>query len=128
MCHIPYLHSVAAGIQILLKPRGVLMFEDPYLGDIVQKTSYDQIYDEHAFYFSVASVSHLFGEHGLEVIDVQPQNVHGGSMRYVIAHKGARPVSAGCCMRSAQRRRRSAWTRTETYVELRAISSVRATS
>ena len=94
MCHIPYLHSVAAGIRILLKPRGVLMFEDPYMGDIVQKTSYDQIYDEHAFYFSVASISHLFGQHGLEVIDVQPQNVHGGSMRYVIAHKGARSVSA----------------------------------
>jgi methylation protein EvaC len=93
MCHIPYLHSVAAGIQILLKPGGVLIFEDPYLGDIVQKTSYDQIYDEHAFYFSVASVSHLFGEHGLEVIDVLPQEVHGGSMRYVIGHKGAHPIS-----------------------------------
>lgn len=93
MCHIPYLHSVAAGIQILLKPRGVLVFEDPYLGDIVQKASFDQIYDEHAFYFSVASVSHLFNEHGLEVIDVIPQNVHGGSMRYVISHKGAHPVS-----------------------------------
>lgn len=94
MCHIPYLHSVAEGIRILLKSQGVLMFEDPYLGDIVQKTSYDQIYDEHAFYFSVASVSHLFGEHGLEVIDVQPQPVHGGSMRYVLAHRGARAVKS----------------------------------
>lgn len=102
MCHIPYLHSVAAGIRILLKPRGVLMFEDPYLGDIVQKISYDQIYDEHAFYFSVASVSHLFGEHGLEVIDVLPQNVHGGSMRYVIAHKGARPVSTAVAAQRAK--------------------------
>ena len=54
MCHIPYMHSVMAGIGRLLKPNGVLMFEDPYLGDIVEKTSYDQIYDEHAFYFSVA--------------------------------------------------------------------------
>ncbi|MCK4752909.1 MAG: class I SAM-dependent methyltransferase [Planctomycetes bacterium] len=94
MCHIPYLHSVAAGIKLLLKPDGVLMFEDPYLGDIVEKTSYDQIYDEHAFYFSVASVSYLFEEHGLEVVDVMPQNVHGGSMRYVIAHKGAKDISA----------------------------------
>lgn len=102
MCHIPYLHSVAAGIRTLLKPRGVLVFEDPYLGDIVQKTSYDQIYDEHAFYFSVASISHLFGQHGLEVIDVQPQNVHGGSMRYVIAHKGARPVSAAVNVQRAK--------------------------
>ncbi len=102
MCHIPYLHSVAAGIRTLLKPRGVLVFEDPYLGDIVQRTSYDQIYDEHAFYFSVASISHLFGQHGLEVIDVQPQNVHGGSMRYVIAHKGARPVSAAVNVQRAK--------------------------
>lgn len=93
MCHIPYLHSVAEGIRLLLKPGGVLIYEDPYLGDIVEKTSYDQIYDEHAFYFSVASVSHLFGEHGMEVVDIAPQNVHGGSMRYVIAHKGSRPVS-----------------------------------
>jgi len=94
MCHIPYLHSVAAGVKILLKPDGVMIFEDPYLGDIIEKTSYDQIYDEHAFYFSVASVSYLFEQHDLEVVDVQPQNVHGGSMRYVIAHQGAHPVSS----------------------------------
>lgn len=93
MCHIPYLHSIAEGIRILLKPEGIFMFEDPYLGDIVEKTSYDQIYDEHAFYFSVASVSYLFAQHGLEVIDVKPQNVHGGSMRYSIATKGTRQVS-----------------------------------
>lgn len=93
MCHIPYLHSVAEGIRILLKPKGVLAFEDPYLGDIVEKTSYDQIYDEHAFYFSLASVSNLFGRHDLEVFDVQHQNVHGGSMRYLIGHKGARKAT-----------------------------------
>lgn len=93
MCHIPYLHSVAAGIKILLKPNGVLIFEDPYLGDIIEKNSYDQIYDEHAFYFSVTSISYLFEEHGLEVVDIMPQHVHGGSMRYVIAHKGTREVS-----------------------------------
>jgi len=93
MCHLPYLHSVAAGVKILLKPDGVLMFEDPYMGDIIEKTSYDQIYDEHAFYFSVRSISNLFARHELEVVDVLPQNVHGGSMRYVIAHKGAKQPS-----------------------------------
>jgi methylation protein EvaC len=92
MCHIPYLHSVAAGIKILLKPVGVVAFEDPYLGDIIEKTSYDQIYDEHAFYFSVASISYIFEKHGLEIFDVQPQNVHGGSMRYIIGHKGTHPI------------------------------------
>ena len=93
MCHIPNLHSVFEGIRTLLKKDGVLIFEDPYLGDIVEKTSYDQIYDEHVFYFSVKSISYLAKNHDLELVDVIPQNVHGGSMRYVISHKGAITVS-----------------------------------
>lgn len=94
MCHIPTLHSVAEGARILLKPRGVLVFEDPYIGDILERTSYDQIYDEHAFYFSVSSLTVLFAKHDMEIIDVAPQEVHGGSMRYTIAHRGAREVSS----------------------------------
>jgi methylation protein EvaC len=94
MCHIPYIHSIVEGINILLKPSGVLMFEDPYLGDVIEKTSYDQIYDEHTFLFSLASVSNLFERYGMEVIDVEPQVTHGGSMRYVIARQGVRPVTS----------------------------------
>ncbi len=92
MCHIPYMHSVIEGIRLLLKPAGVLIFEDPFLGDIVEKTSYDQIYDEHAFYFSVSSLRNLFAMHGMEIIEAIPQHVHGGSMRYVVAHQGAYPA------------------------------------
>ncbi len=93
MCHIPYLHSVIEGIKVLLKPEGIVMFEDPYLGDVIENTSYDQIYDEHVFLFSVASIRHLFRMHGMEVVDAVPQETHGGSMRYVIARQGSRPVS-----------------------------------
>jgi len=118
MCHIPYLHSVFAGVKLLLKPQGVLIFEDPYLGDIVEKASYDQIYDEHAFYFSVASISYLAAQHDLEVIDVLPQNVHGGSMRYVIGHRGANLVSAAV---AAQRHKEAQLYlgQPETYTALR---------
>jgi methylation protein EvaC len=114
MCHIATIHTVAAGIRRLLKPKGVLVFEDPYLGDIVEKTSYDQIYDEHVFYFSAASVSHLFGMHGLELVDVEPQQVHGGSMRYTIAHRGAHPVSDRVARQEA-RERELGLDRPETY-------------
>jgi methylation protein EvaC len=88
MCHIPDIIGVVKGIKKLLKPSGVVMFEDPYLGDIVNKISYDQIYDEHVFLFSALSIQYLFGLHGMELIDVLPQKTHGGSMRYVLAHKG----------------------------------------
>ncbi len=93
MCHIPTLHSVVKGIELLLKPDGVALFEDPYLGDVVDKTSYDQIYDEHTFLFSVQSINYLFGKCGMEIFDVEPQTTHGGSMRYVIARKGKRTAT-----------------------------------
>jgi len=102
MCHIPTIHSVVAGVALLLKPKGVLIFEDPYLGDIIEKTSYDQIYDEHAFYFCVTSLDYLFAQHGLEIVDVIPQKTHGGSMRYIVAHKGAWPVSAAVAAQRAK--------------------------
>lgn len=93
MCHIPYLHSVVSGIKHLLKPGGVLIFEDPYLGDVLDKTAYDQIYDEHTFYFSVTSLEQLFQMHDLEIVDLTLVPVHGGSMRYTVAHAGAREPS-----------------------------------
>lgn len=94
MCHIPFFHSIIAGIKILLKEDGLIMFEDPYLGDVIEKTSYDQIYDEHVFLFSLRSISYAFEQHGFELIDIEPQSTHGGSMRYIIARKGVYPVSA----------------------------------
>ena len=89
MCHIPDIIGVVKGIKKLIKSTGVVMFEDPYLGDVLAKTSYDQIYDEHVFLFSALSIQYLFGMQGMELIDVLPQKVHGGSMRYVLAHQGA---------------------------------------
>jgi methylation protein EvaC len=93
MCHIPDLPGVAAGVQRLLKPDGVFVFEDPYLGDMVVKTSYDQIYDEHVFIFSATSVQRAFAPFGLELVDVMPQVTHGGSMRYTLASKDSRAAS-----------------------------------
>lgn len=94
MCHIPDLLGIGAGVRQLLKPDGVFIFEDPYLGDMITKTSYDQIYDEHVFIFSATSVRCAFADHGLELVDVVPQVTHGGSMRYMLASKGSRPVAA----------------------------------
>lgn len=89
MCHIPDLNSVGEGINILLKDKGIFVFEDPYLGDVIQKTSYDQIYDEHVYIFSLQSVTNTFAPYGLKVFHVEPQSTHGGSMRYYLCRDGA---------------------------------------
>ncbi len=93
MCHIPDIHELAQGIALLLREDGVLIFEDPYLGDVIRLTSYDQIYDEHVFLFSALSVESIFNTVGMELIDLEPQSTHGGSMRYTLAKKGRRTIS-----------------------------------
>jgi methylation protein EvaC len=104
VCHIPYIHSVLGGVRLLLKPSGVFVFEDPYLGDVIEKTAYDQIYDEHVFYFSVGSLARAVEMHDMEIVDVEPQNVHGGSMRYTIRHKGTGGVSSRVTERMGEER------------------------
>ena len=72
LSHIADLHSVVEGIAILLAPGGTCVIEDPYWGDVVAQTAFDQIYDEHASYFTLSSLSRLFEQHGLAVLDAMP--------------------------------------------------------
>lgn len=88
ICHIPDLNQLITDIDKLLNKKGLFIFEEPYLGSMVSKTSYDQIYDEHVYIFSVSSVKKIFNKFGFELINVLPQTTHGGSMRYIVARKG----------------------------------------
>jgi hypothetical protein len=87
-CHIPAIKDLLKGIDLLLDIDGLVIFEDPYLGDIVERNSYDQIYDEHVFFFSALAVAEIFSEINMELIDCEPLPVHGGSMRYTLARSG----------------------------------------
>jgi len=84
MCHIEDINSVFEGVKVLLKPDGVFFFQDPYLPDIINKNSFDQIYDEHVYYFSGLAVSQLANRHGFQLERMVPKEVHGGSMRFYL--------------------------------------------
>lgn len=90
LCHIPYMDSILTGVATLLKPTGVFVFEDPYLGDIVARTSFDQIYDEHFYFFTLRSVQEMAARFGLELVDAERLQVHGGEVRYTLAPKASR--------------------------------------
>ena len=60
ICHILDLHGVVWGIDHLLKSSGVLVFEEPYLGDMIENTAYDQIYDEHVYIYSLLRALKIF--------------------------------------------------------------------
>ena len=57
------------GLDILISKKGVFVFEEPYLGSMFKKISYDQIYDAHIYIFSLHSVNEVFLKHGFELID-----------------------------------------------------------
>jgi len=98
-CHIEDINSVFRGINILLKQDGILFFEEPYIYDIIKKSSFDQVYDEHVYYFSGLSINNLARRHGLQLVDMKHQEVHGGSMRYYIQK------IAGTCPQSLRSKR-----------------------
>jgi methylation protein EvaC len=94
ICHIPYLPSIFQGLDGLLKPHGVFVFEDPYLGDIIEQCSFDQIYDEHFYLFTARSVQAAARRFGFDLVDVERLSVHGGEVRYTLARTGRRPPTA----------------------------------
>ncbi|PRX51448.1 methylation protein EvaC [Prauserella shujinwangii] len=106
ICHVPYLDSVLRGLDLLLAEDGVFVFEDPYLGDIVDKTSFDQIYDEHFYLFTARSVREMAARFGFELVDVRRLAVHGGEVRYTLARAGSRTPSAAVAEMLTEERRR----------------------
>ena len=87
ICHIPDLNNLIKSVDMLLSLDGTFVFEEPYLGSMFDQVSYDQIYDEHIYIFSVSSVSKIFERFNLHLVDAIPQKTHGGSMRYVVKRK-----------------------------------------
>ncbi len=93
ICHIPDLNDLILSVDKMLSSKGVFIFEEPYLGSMFEKVSYDQIYDEHIFMFSINSIKKIFDLYNFELIDVLPQPTHGGSMRYVVGRKKKHSVN-----------------------------------
>lgn len=114
VCHIPELLDFASGINELLSKDGKFIFEEPYIGSMLEKTSYDQIYDEHVYIFGVLAIQKVFSSVDLELIDAVPQVTHGGSMRYVIARRGRFEISSNV-ISLANKELESGYGQLETY-------------
>ena len=81
ICHIQDLDDCFSAVANLLSDNGVFVFEDPSLLRMLERGSYDQIYDEHAHVFSVTALDNILRKNGLVIFDVDNLSVHGGSNR-----------------------------------------------
>ncbi len=93
MHHIENINSVAEGMSELLKNDGTIITEDPSLKEMLIKNSYDQIYAEHMYIWSLNSMNSLFGKYGMEIYNIENNEFHGGCSRYYIAKKNMKKIS-----------------------------------
>lgn len=91
-CHIEDFVHYARLVARLVGDTGIFVFEDPYFLDIVEKTSYDQIYDEHVWYFTVSFINNVFAPLGLHVFDCEHLPVHGGELRMYVGRRDKYPA------------------------------------
>ncbi len=81
LAQVPDLNDFVEGLQILLKPEGVLTLEFPHLLRLIERNEFDTIYHEHFSYFSLLTTVRILEAHGLKVFDVEELATHGGSLR-----------------------------------------------
>ena len=86
ICHIQNLDECFAAVKNILSKDGVFVFEDPSLLRMLERGSYDQIYDEHAHIFSVTALDNILMNNGLKIFRVDNLSVHGGSNRVYVSH------------------------------------------
>jgi SAM-dependent methyltransferase len=79
--HIGDLDPFTLGVTILLGEDGVFVVEVPHALELVEQNEFDGIYHEHVSQLTVKSFVDHFRRFGLEVFEVEPLPVHGGSMR-----------------------------------------------
>ena len=81
ICHVQDLDDVFSAVRELLSEDGIFVFEDPSLLRMMERGSYDQLYDEHAHIFSVTALDKILEKNGLSIFKVDNLSVHGGSNR-----------------------------------------------
>lgn len=84
LSHISTISDTFIAIRDSLTKYGVLIMEEPSMLSVIERGSYDQIYDEHAYIFSTLSLSFILSLFGLRIFRIDNLSIHGGSLRYYI--------------------------------------------
>jgi ribosomal protein L31 len=85
--------SVMRGIKLLLHPRGVWINEEVSLSQTINFCRYDQFYNEHIFFSSLASFRMMLKLYDMVLIpNTTDINTHGGSTRFISTHSDNKVV------------------------------------
>ena len=80
-------NSFVSDIVNCLDQDGIWVIQMAYLIPMLELNAFDNIVHEHLEYWSLKSVKRLLEEHGLEIFDVELNDVYGGSFRIFVKTK-----------------------------------------
>ncbi|MFQ5547400.1 MAG: sugar nucleotide-binding protein [Woeseia sp.] len=91
--HVDDIGGFLRAAKHCLHDHGALVLEFPYVADFIEKHEFDTVYFEHLSFFGIKPVVVLATNEGMQVFDVEKQEIHGGSLRVFVAKQGTRPVA-----------------------------------
>jgi len=76
-------------VHRVLADDGVWVFEQSYLPLMLERNAYDTVCHEHIEYYSMANIEWLTRETGFKIIDVEVNDINGGSFSVMVAKAGS---------------------------------------
>jgi NDP-4-keto-2,6-dideoxyhexose 3-C-methyltransferase len=77
-------------VKRVLHDDGIWVFEQSYMPSMLATNSYDTVCHEHLEYYSLAQIMWMAERVGLQVVDVELNDVNGGSFSVTVQHRGGR--------------------------------------
>ena len=91
--HVDDVREFVSAAGACLADAGALVLEFPYGVDFIEHREFDTVYFEHLSYVLIRPVVRLAEDCGMEVFDVQKQDIHGGTVRVFLGKPGQHSVA-----------------------------------
>jgi hypothetical protein len=87
--------AFAGQVAAILEDDGIWHFEQSYMPTMLKVNAYDTICHEHLEYYGLAQIEWIMNRCGLKIIDVELNDINGGSFAVTVAKAGSsRPVNS----------------------------------
>ena len=83
---LPNPNQFVQDVKASLAPAGIWHSEQSYLPSMIKARSFDTICQEHLEYYTLTVVNNLLEANGMRIIDVQFNDINGGSFAFTAGH------------------------------------------
>jgi 2-polyprenyl-3-methyl-5-hydroxy-6-metoxy-1,4-benzoquinol methylase len=95
LCHVDDWRDFFKGIEMLCGPQTLVVIENPWVQDVLDNNSFDQIYHEHLSYLSIRSILSVLCGTTLQLARVVHYPIHGGAIALMIQRVDAKEGMLG---------------------------------